>query len=301
MRQDVSDMRLTLKASTALLLVLLHAKASATSFLHEDGGVLGYDDSGGSGPLVIAVPGMGDLRGEYRALAPYLIRAGFRVVTVDLRGFGQTSARWREYAPRAVAGDLLRIEHALGRSHAIMIGNSISGGAALWAAYDAPAKIDALVLFDPVLRTPSGPLPWSMRAALTLAFAGPWRVPLWLWYWNNLFPTHKPPDQHAYRRALARNLREPGRMQALRTMLGLSKADTAAIVGLVKTPTLVVMGALDPDFDDPAAEARWIADRTGARTLLVPGAGHYPQTDTPSVVAPALIDFLRRTRKLHPP
>ncbi len=30
------------------------------------GGTLVYDDDGGSGPLIIALPGMGDLRQEYR-------------------------------------------------------------------------------------------------------------------------------------------------------------------------------------------------------------------------------------------
>ncbi len=41
-------------------------------------GVIVFDDTGGPGPLVIAVPGMGDLRGEYRYLTPYLTAAGYR-------------------------------------------------------------------------------------------------------------------------------------------------------------------------------------------------------------------------------
>src|SRR5574340_1604387 len=43
----------------------------ATQFLHVKDGTLAYDDTG-AGPLVICVPGMGDLRGEYRFLAPKL-------------------------------------------------------------------------------------------------------------------------------------------------------------------------------------------------------------------------------------
>lgn len=43
------------------------------------------------------------------------------------------------------------------------------------------------------------------------------------------------------RAALAANLKEPGRMEALRTMIGLSKADTASIVTQNRVPAMVVM------------------------------------------------------------
>src|SRR5690349_11077388 len=44
--------------------------APPTSYLDRPGGRIAYDDSGGTGPLVIAVPSMGDLRQEYRFLRP---------------------------------------------------------------------------------------------------------------------------------------------------------------------------------------------------------------------------------------
>jgi len=56
-------------------------------------------------------------------------------------------------------------------------------------------------------------------------------------------------------------------------------------------PVLVVMGARDPDFPDPRAEAEWIRSQLDAELLLVPGAGHYPQAETPDVVNPALVRF----------
>jgi pimeloyl-ACP methyl ester carboxylesterase len=58
-------------------------------------------------------------------------------------------------------------------------------------------------------------------------------------------------------------------------------------------PTLVVMGEKDPDFPDPAAEGRWVAERLGGELVLVPGAGHYPQTETPEIVNPAAVRFCR--------
>ena len=60
-------------------------------------------------------------------------------------------------------------------------------------------------------------------------------------------------------------------------------------------PTLVVMGEKDPDWRDPAAEARWVADRLAGEQLMVPGAGHYPQAEYPEVVGPAVVEWLRAT------
>ncbi len=268
------------------------SKPPPTLHLSTAQGSLAYDDTGGSGPLVIATPGLGDVRQEYRRLTPFLTKAGFRVATLDLRGFGGSSARWKDYSPQAIGSDILRLETVLGRPRAILIGNSYSGAADEWAAHDAPERVIALVLIDPFLRDPPGTVPWVQRAAMALAFACPCRVSLWMRYWDSLFPTRTPPDQAAYRAALARNLRQPGRMAALDAMLHASRAPTAAILGQVRVPTLVVMGSRDPDFNDPAAEAAWIAGRTGARTRMIEGAGHYPHVEMPAQVGPDVVRFL---------
>ena len=59
-----------------------------TKYLELPDGVLAYDDAG-QGPLIVATPAMLDLRSELRFLAPLLVEAGYRVVTVDQRGMGE--------------------------------------------------------------------------------------------------------------------------------------------------------------------------------------------------------------------
>ena len=54
------------------------------------------------------------------------------------------------------------------------------------------------------------------------------------------------------------------------------------------------MGELDPDFPSPAGEAQWIAERLDADVVMVPEAGHYPQSQRPDVVTPAVLAFLDR-------
>lgn len=264
----------------------------ATHHLAIDDGRIAYDDTGGPGPLVIGLPGMGDLRREYRWLRGPLQAAGYRVVTLDARGFGETDARWPDLSARAVGRDVQALIAHLQAGPAVVLGNSFAAGSALWAAHEAPDRVRGAVLLGPIVR--DHPMPWVMRVLVRLGFAGPWRVAFWMSFWDRLFPQRQPADQAEARAALAANLREPGRMDALRQMASLSKADTEALLPHSRVPVLVVMGSRDPDFADPAAEARWLRDTLKAELLLVDGAGHYPHLDSPDEVAPAVIDFLRR-------
>ncbi len=262
-----------------------------TRFVAVDGGRIAYDDTGGNGPLILAIPGMGDLRSEYRLLRPALQQAGYRVVTMDVRGFGGTSARWDDYSAHAVGRDALALLAHLNGGPAIILGNSFAAGSALWAAHDAPARVSGVVLLGPIVRDqkPS----WFAKLALSIGFAGPWRVWFWTTYWDSLFPSAKPADQAEVKAALTRNLREPGRMAALHSMIGLSKSDTAAIVSQTRVPALVIMGTRDPDFTDAATEAHWLAGQLHADSGMIEGAGHYPHTEMPDRVAPRLLSFFR--------
>lgn len=264
----------------------------ATRHLAVEGGRIAYDDTGGGGPLVIGLPGMGDLRREYRLLRAPLQAAGYRVVTLDVRGFGETDARWPDLSARAVGQDVQALVTHLQAGPAVVLGNSFAAGSALWAAHEAPDRVCGAVLLGPILR--DLPVPWVMRVLVRLGFAGPWRVAFWMSFWDRLFPQRQPPDQAVARAALAANLREPGRMDTLRQMANLSKADTEALLPHSRVPALVVMGTRDPDFADPATEARWLSDTLKAELLLVDGAGHYPHLDSPDEVATAVIGFLQR-------
>lgn len=215
-----------------------------TRFLSVGEGRVAYDDTGGSGPLILAIPGMGDLRSEYRALQPLLQQAGYRIVTMDIRGHGETTARWNDYSAHAISRDALALISHLSAGPAVILGNSFAAGSALWAAHDAPEHVRAVVLLGPVVRDLQSS--WFAKAAVGIGFAGPWRVFFWLAFWNSLFPSQKPADHKHARAALAANLKQPGRMEALRTMISLSKADTASIVTQNRVPAMVVMGTQEP-------------------------------------------------------
>lgn len=130
----------------------------------------------------------------------------------------------------------------------------------------------------------------SLQMGATIA--GPWRVAFWMAYWNSLFPSRKPADHAQAKAALTATLREPGRLDALRAMVGLSKADTEALVHRSRVPALVVMGTRDPDFADANAQAHWLGHALDTEPLIVESAGHYPHLEMPERVGPALLAFL---------
>jgi pimeloyl-ACP methyl ester carboxylesterase len=101
---------------------------SPTEYLQRAHGRIAYDVAG-EGPLVICVPGMGDLRSVYRFLAPHLIERGYRVATMDLCGHGDSDATFDAYDDVAAGTDLIALAGHLG-GPAVMVGNSMGAGAA---------------------------------------------------------------------------------------------------------------------------------------------------------------------------
>ena len=118
--------------------------AGGTSYLARPGGRIGYD-VGGTGPLVVLVPGMGDLRAGYRFLAPALRAAGYRVACTDLRGHGDSDATFPSFGDQDTAGDVLALIAELG-GPAVIVGNSMGAGSAVLAAAGQPDLVCGLVL-----------------------------------------------------------------------------------------------------------------------------------------------------------
>lgn len=269
--------------------------ANRTLFLSHEGGQIAFEDTGGNGPTVLAIPGMGDLRSEYRFLTPPLRQAGYRVITMDARGFGESSAQWSDFSARAVGRDAIAVLKHLGVGPATIMGNSFAAGSALWASQEAPELVNGAVLLGPILRDLEAS--FVQKLSLKIGFAGPWKVGFWTMYWDSLFPSKKPADHAAVKAAITKNLKEAGRMDALLAMLSLSKADTATILDNTTVPTLVVMGTKDPDFTDAVEEARMLAGKLKAETVIVDGAGHYPHAEMADLVAPRILTFLDGLRK----
>ncbi len=89
---------------------------------------LHYTDSGGDGRPVVLIHGWPLSGASWARQVPALTDAGFRVVTYDRRGFGQSSKPTDGYDYDTLASDLNELVLALDLTDAVLVGFSMGGG-----------------------------------------------------------------------------------------------------------------------------------------------------------------------------
>jgi len=209
---------------------------------------------------------------------------------MDVRGHGESSIAWDDFSVAGVGKDILALVRELKAGPAVVVGTSMGGGAAIWAAVEAPDLVRGMILVDPFV---DGKGDFFLKVLSGLMFARPWGPSMWLKYYASLYPTRKPSDFEEYTAGLFANLKERGRLEAVLQMLYASKEASGERMPQVKQPVLVLMGSKDRDFKDPASEAKRIAEAVGGRYALIENAGHYPHAEMPGITAPLMISFMQ--------
>lgn len=251
-------------------------------------GTIAYDDTGGDGALIVMLPGAGNVREEYRYMAPVLAASGARVVTADLRGHGESSAGWPGYGMVETAADLVALLEHLDAGSATVVATSFAPTAALWAAADRPGLISKLVLISAHLEA----APIWQRVPFSMMLRGPFAGKMWASQFRKWHPGAPPADLDEQAGRLTDMFSDPQRRRAARETLVAHRDGLEARIAQVDTPTLVVMGGADSHFKDPTGEGESIAAQTGGSLHVVPGAGHYPHVEFPDDVAAVIQDFL---------
>lgn len=267
--------------------------------LTREGGTLAYEEHGAAdAPLVLCVPGMGDRRQAFRFLTPLLVESGFRVVTLDPRGHGESTPDWPRYDRIAVGEDIVALVRSLG-APAVVVGHSAGATSALWAQAEASDLIPGVALVAPFLTPPKNE--WLSNLALALIGRS---ATAWALFYRSLYPADRPADFGEYVAELKRNLRQRGRMAAVR---GYPRRNEEALnhAAAAQGPVHIVIGAKDPDYPDPAAEleaCQAILQQGDRRvtTSLVPDSGHYPHADAPPSTATAITPFLKAVHGASP-
>ncbi len=262
-------------------------RVASTAYLTRPEGRVAYDIEG-HGPLVVLVPGMGDLRTTYRFLAPALRAAGYRVACMDLRGHGESDVTFASYGDVETSADIVALVEELG-GPAVIVGNSMGAGSAVIAAATRPELVRGLVLVGPFVR--NGEISALQRVLFQIAMAPPWAAMVWKSYLPKLYAGRMPDDFEGYRRQVVANLRRPGYAKAFSRTTHTSHDPAEAQLGHVAAPAMVVMGEQDPDFPDQKAEAAWIGEALHAEVVMVADAGHYPQSQQADITNDAILRF----------
>jgi pimeloyl-ACP methyl ester carboxylesterase len=141
-----------MSASIALVLAALAAPPAprAVTFPTEDGWTIHADDYGAGDRAVVLVHGGRFTKASWRPQVPEFLKAGFRVLAIDMRGFGMSKD-----GPADTRGDFgspidvlaaVRYLKADGVKSVSLVGGSMGGGAAGDASAIArPGEIDRVV------------------------------------------------------------------------------------------------------------------------------------------------------------
>ena len=254
-------------------------------------GRIAYDDQG-TGPVVLLAPGMGTTRATFRHLAPILLRAGYRVVTTDYRGLGESDTGWAEYSSEATAADLAALIRHLDAGPVLLYSNSYTSASTVHLAADHPELLRGAILAGPFVRSLPAP---NLAGKITYALMTKplFTRRLWMVWFPHMFPK-RPADYAEMRAAVDANLREPGRTAVFAKMCAGTHNASEAKLPRAKAsgvPMLVIMGTADEDFPNATEEGRFVADSLNSRLELLEGFGHQPHEETPERIAELVIGF----------
>jgi len=119
------------------------------AFMSTDGARLYYEDSGGSGPTILFLHGAGGNHLSWWQQVPVFAEQ-YRCVTVDQRGFGQSTDAERGAGPATLATDAIALLDHLAVERAGVVAQSMGGWAAVGAAVRAPERFWAIALANTV-------------------------------------------------------------------------------------------------------------------------------------------------------
>ncbi|OXM62588.1 alpha/beta fold hydrolase [Amycolatopsis vastitatis] len=257
---------------------------------------LAHDDLGPKrGRPVLLVHGHPFDRSMWRPQAEHLARTGYRVVTPDLRGYGESPARGTKTGLDVFAGDLVDLADHLELGRFVLGGLSMGGQIVMQLVADHPERVTALVLADTFAGLDN---PHAKQARYDTAD----RITEegMESYAEELLPKmisrqtrETRPDVEAHVRKMMRNAPKEGAAAALRGRA--ERPDYTPGLSDIAVPTLVVVGSED-EFT-PVADAELIHRKVRGSTLVViEGSGHLPNLECETEFDEALSTFLTTSK-----
>jgi epoxide hydrolase 4 len=258
----------------------------------------------GNGPLVLLLHGFPEFWYGWREQIQPLVKAGYRVVAPDLRGYNLSSAPegFRAYTADKPAEDIRGLIRELGETSAIVVGHDWGGTVAWTLAMNHPEVVDRLAILnaahprklDEGLKSPRQ----LLRSWYFFYFQFPWlperRARRWHWRFFKRFlrdarPPYTPDELDRYVQAWS----QPGVARAIidyyRAAVRLGSKQE---IRRVTAPTLVIWGQRDRYLGPKLAEPHHEDVPNLDRVERLPDASHWVHHDEAERVNELLVDFL---------
>jgi pimeloyl-ACP methyl ester carboxylesterase len=265
---------------------VFHAECSR--FVEVDGVRVHYQEAGADNePVIILVHGFASSTLVWSDVLLRLAGAGFRVIAPDMLGYGYSDKpRQSAYTIGSQARMIIGLLDALGIERANLIGTSYGGAVAATCALDYPERVERLVLVGAV--TNNEPTKYLLLRLFSFPLVGDIVAPLLIGSRSLLRRRMKRVyDRHSWgldeRRVEARH--RPLRAAATqRAMIRTARRWDAERIDrdahLIKHPTLILWGELDPDV--PLRNGQKLNQQIdGSRLIVFRNCGHLPQEEFP--------------------
>ena len=276
--------------------VIFHSEHSR--FVEVDGIRVHYQEAGEkTNPALVLIHGFASSTLVWSKVFLRLAQAGFRVIAVDLLGFGYSGKpRNGEYTIAGQAALLMRLLERLGIKRAILVGSSYGGAVAATCALDHSQRVEKLVLIGTVNN--NQPLRYKLMRVFSSPVLGDVVSPLLIGSRRLLRKRMKRVyDRHSWvldeRRVDARHfpLRASGTQRAIiRTVRGWDAERISRDAHLIQQPTLLMWG--ENDLEIPLADGeRLHQEIPGSRLVVFLNCGHLPHEEYPEAFTRVLTDF----------
>jgi pimeloyl-ACP methyl ester carboxylesterase len=219
---------------------------------------------------------------------PALSTAGYKVVCIDLRGHGLSSAPPGPYKLTELVLDVHNLIQLLNLGKVCLVGLSTGGRVATRLALDYPDDLSELVLVS-AKSEPALDIKTELQELSEIAWGG-----------DVLTAVHTFYDNHYQRLTnadpkLVDKLIDSWRDKSGDGFAGVAIAisemeSVTARIDEIKVPTLAIAGELDPPCHPFIA---WYERQiSNCKGVIIPGAGHFVNVEQPEIFNHHLIDFL---------
>ena len=283
--------------------------------LHFEQGPLTFSAQAvGSGPIVLCLHGFPDNAGSFSYQLPALADAGYRALSLTLRGYEPSSIPADgDFSIEAVAGDVVTLIRALDAGPVHLIGHDWGAAVGYNAAADAPECFRSLTTIavphagrfarDGLRIFKQLRMSWYM-AFFNIPWVSDWAVRRRDYaFIRNLWRDWSPgwrPEPRALE-SVINTLSKPGVSAAA---LGYYRAALSLKALLlskreayfkVPVPTLALSGERDGCIASDVFEKLTVPEDfpAGVTFRRIPGAGHFAHQERPDVVNALLLDWLR--------
>jgi len=252
---------------------------------------LAYDDRGAGTPIVLLHAFPTD-RSLWAKVAAEIASDQWRIITPDLRGFGESPLGDDAPDLDAAADDVIALLDRLGIKRAVFGGLSLGGYLTMNIARRYPARLIAVVLADTKAAADDAVGADKRRAvAAGVEAAGTNDALVESWYNTLIGHTSRQWRPEAGAKVRAWTSEAPVATVAWYQRAMADRPDSHDVLRATNVPALVVVGSED-EISPPADAESMRAALPHAVLSVIASSGHLSALEVPSEVATALREFL---------